>query len=109
MVSNAMHESVGSAFEVKLVVFTKVIMKISVYCDVQVCSQCSASGCSTHTTDLDVLTRKLQNVKDKHVDHSAKKMCTKITHSCVASVDLPWFGTNLFSKMYVYARGFGQC
>ena len=85
MVSNGMHESVGSAFEVKLVVFTKVTMKISVYCDVQVCSQCSAS-------------RSVSTVMYRSVASAVQvgAMCTKITHPCVACVELPWFGTNSF-------------
>ena len=65
-------------------------------------------GRSSPTTNLDHLTRKLQNIKDKHADQPAKNLATPYRiHVLLLLNRRGW--KQLFLKMYICARCFMGC
>jgi len=59
------------------------------------------TGCKEPNSNLNVLTRKSQNIKDKHADQPGTN-CHTLPQSCVASVEQPWIDITGFQKSVLY-------
>jgi hypothetical protein len=55
------------------------------------------TGCKGPNTNLKVLTRKVQSIKNKYADQPATN-CNTLPQSCVASVEQPWMDITVFKK-----------